>query len=85
MSVSDVSTLTHAASTYAGNQCRAAAAIAAAQAAHRGAESTKGMAAAAGRSSYVPQTVLADNADPGAVAVAIWIEAVATVLVAADA
>ncbi|GAX75952.1 hypothetical protein CEUSTIGMA_g3395.t1 [Chlamydomonas eustigma] len=50
-----------------------------AKAALMGAESTKSMSATAGRSSYVPSEVLAEVPDPGAVAVAIWIQAVATV------
>ena len=48
---------------------------AAAAAAEEGAESTKGMAAAAGRSSYVPAEALRDVPDPGARAVAIWMHA----------
>uniref|UniRef100_A0A7S3VUH4 Dihydroxyacetone kinase n=1 Tax=Dunaliella tertiolecta TaxID=3047 RepID=A0A7S3VUH4_DUNTE len=58
----------------------AAAADAAAAAAERGAEATKGMKAAAGRSSYVPAEVLASVPDPGAVAVSIWIRNVANSL-----
>lgn len=49
---------------------------AAAKAAAAGAESTKTMSAAAGRSSYVPQQTLKDTADPGAYAVGIWLTAV---------
>lgn len=45
-------------------------------AAESGADSTKTMAAAAGRSSYVPESVLRDVPDPGAHAVAIWLAAV---------
>ena len=66
-----------------GKESSAASMKAVAAAARHGAESTKGMVAAAGRSSYVPQSVLADNADPGAVAAAIWIEAVAAAVAAA--
>ncbi|KAG2424502.1 hypothetical protein HYH02_015172 [Chlamydomonas schloesseri] len=57
-----------------------AAAEAAAAAAEAGAESTRGMAAAAGRASYVPAEVLASVPDPGAVAAARWLRAVATAL-----
>ena len=49
-------------------------------AAQRGAEQTKGLAAAAGRSSYVPREVLQDVPDPGAMAVAIWMSAVTKAL-----
>eukprot|EP00967_Tisochrysis_lutea_P156147 scaffold314050_cov19-Tisochrysis_lutea.AAC.1 len=49
----------------AGETNGAAAADAAAAAAERGAEATKGMKAAAGRSSYVPAEVLASVPDPG--------------------
>eukprot|EP00195_Chlamydomonas_chlamydogama_P006031 CAMPEP_0202906546 /NCGR_PEP_ID=MMETSP1392-20130828/39357_1 /ASSEMBLY_ACC=CAM_ASM_000868 /TAXON_ID=225041 /ORGANISM="Chlamydomonas chlamydogama, Strain SAG 11-48b" /LENGTH=587 /DNA_ID=CAMNT_0049595115 /DNA_START=17 /DNA_END=1780 /DNA_ORIENTATION=+ len=55
----------------------AAVAAAAAAAAQAGAEETKSMAAAAGRASYVPEEVLQANPDPGAVAVATWLKAVA--------
>jgi dihydroxyacetone kinase len=50
---------------------------AAAAAATQGAANTRGMAAAAGRSSYVNADVLRDVPDPGAVAVAGWMEALA--------
>ena len=50
--------------------------VAAAKAASQGADATKGMAAGAGRSSYVPEAALAEHPDPGAVAVATWMEAV---------
>ena len=53
---------------------------AAAEAAQQGAEATRGMTAAAGRSSYVPEAVLADVPDPGARAVALWLGAVAKAL-----
>jgi len=54
-------------------------------AANNGALATKDMIVArAGRSAYVPQGSLAGNPDPGAVAVAGWLEAVATVLDGAD-
>jgi dihydroxyacetone kinase len=49
----------------------------AAKAAKEGAEATRSMAAGAGRSSYVPEHVLASVADPGATATATWIAAVA--------
>ena len=39
------------------------------------------MRAGAGRSSYVPEEALRDTADPGACAVAFWLQAVADVLV----
>jgi dihydroxyacetone kinase len=55
-------------------------AAAGATAAAAGAEATKGMAALAGRSSYVPEEVLRSNADPGAKAVSIWLGAVAAAL-----
>ncbi len=51
----------------------------AADAAMEGAESTKSMAAAAGRSSYVPEALLRDVPDPGARAVAVWMGALAAV------
>lgn len=50
---------------------------AAASAAADGAEKTKTMKAGAGRSSYVPEEALHNTADPGASAVAIWLQAVA--------
>ncbi len=53
------------------------AAEAAAAAAEEGAAATRGMAAAAGRASYVPAEVLAATADPGAMAAAVWLRAVA--------
>lgn len=57
-----------------------AAAKAAATAAQAGAEATTSMTAGAGRSAYVPQEALAGRADPGAVCVAAWMDAVATAL-----
>lgn len=48
-----------------------------AEAASAGAEATKGMKAQAGRASYVPAERLGDSADPGAVAVGIWMGAIA--------
>ena len=53
---------------------------AAAFAATAGAEKTKGMKAAAGRSSYIPDEALKDTADPGASAVGLWLQAVADTL-----
>ena len=53
---------------------------AAAAAAADGAESTQGMAAVAGRSSYVPPEALRDVPDPGARAVAIWMHALSAAL-----
>ena len=53
---------------------------AAASAATEGAEKTKGMKAAAGRSSYIPDEALKDTADPGASAVGLWLQAVADTL-----
>jgi dihydroxyacetone kinase len=50
---------------------------AAAAAAKRGAERTKELRARAGRSSYVRAEALAGHADPGAVAVAAVLEALA--------
>ncbi|PSC68530.1 3,4-dihydroxy-2-butanone kinase [Micractinium conductrix] len=64
----------------AAGQPAAAALAAAAAAAAAGAEATKGMAAAAGRSSYVPASLLSGSADPGAVAVARWMAAAAAAL-----
>lgn len=58
----------------------AAALDTAAAAAQEGAECTRDMAAAAGRSSYVPEAVLKDVPDPGACAVAIWMGALAAVV-----
>ncbi|CAI5529456.1 unnamed protein product [Closterium sp. Naga37s-1] len=58
----------------------AAALAAAAQAAAAGAESTKSMPALAGRSSYVPAEVLASVPDPGAMAVAAWLQGAATAM-----
>ncbi|KAK9836762.1 hypothetical protein WJX74_007596 [Apatococcus lobatus] len=55
------------------NQCLAAAAAAA----KSGADGTKGMKAKKGRSSYVPEGVLASVPDPGAQGVAIWLQAIA--------
>ena len=55
----------------------AAALSEAAAAATEGAEATKGMKASAGRSSHVPDKALQDTADPGASAVAIWLQAAA--------
>ncbi|BDA43964.1 Triokinase/FMN cyclase [Coccomyxa sp. Obi] len=52
----------------------------AAVAAQEGAERTRGMAASAGRSSYVPEAVLKDVPDPGACAVATWMAALAAVV-----
>ncbi len=52
----------------------------AAAAAQEGAEHTRGMAASAGRSSYVPEAVLKDVPDPGACAVATWMAALAAVM-----
>jgi len=50
---------------------------AAATAAEAGAEATKAMRAGAGRASYVPDEVLKNVPDPGAKAVAMWLQAVA--------
>ncbi|GJP44461.1 hypothetical protein CLOM_g8046 [Closterium sp. NIES-68] len=58
----------------------AAALAAAAEAAAAGAESTKSMPALAGRSSYVPAEVLASVPDPGAKAVAAWLQGAATAM-----
>ncbi len=52
----------------------------AAKASKQGAEATKTMVAAAGRSSYVPVEVLRNVPDPGAVGVAKWMGAVAQAL-----
>ncbi|KAL2630291.1 hypothetical protein R1flu_014977 [Riccia fluitans] len=52
--------------------------LAAADAAEKGAEATKGMAAMAGRSNYITSDVLATVPDPGALAAAVWIRAAAT-------
>uniref|UniRef100_A0A7S0RX56 Dihydroxyacetone kinase n=1 Tax=Pyramimonas obovata TaxID=1411642 RepID=A0A7S0RX56_9CHLO len=52
----------------------------AAAAAQAGAESTKHMGTAAGRSSYVPEAALKDTPDPGAMAAACWLQAVAASL-----
>ena len=52
----------------------------AAAAARQGAERTTGMGAQAGRSSYVAPAVLAEVPDPGAVAAACWLGAVASAL-----
>ena len=57
----------------AGINCLAAAAAAA----KSGADGTKGMKASKGRSSYVPEDVLALVPDPGAQGVAIWLQAIA--------
>ena len=53
---------------------------AAAEAAQKGADKTKGMLAAAGRSAYVPQEELKNTPDPGAQGVAVWLAAVAKAL-----
>lgn len=55
----------------------AAAVSSAASAAAEGAQKTKSMKAAAGRSSYVPEEALQDTSDPGALAVGFWLQAVA--------
>jgi len=60
-----------------GGASMSASLAAAADAARSGAESTKLMAAAAGRSSYIPEEVLRDVPDPGAMAVACWLTALA--------
>ena len=52
---------------------------AAAAAAKAGADKTKGMKASKGRSSYVPEEVLANVPDPGAQGCAIWIQAIADI------
>ena len=52
----------------------------AAEAADRGAETTKDMTAAADRASYVPDAHVKGDPDPGARAVAIWLAAVASAL-----
>ncbi|GBQ14337.1 dihydroxyacetone kinase subunit DhaK [Swaminathania salitolerans] len=49
----------------------------AAQAARKGADSTRGMTARAGRASYIPPEQLADIPDPGAEAIALLFEALA--------
>lgn len=64
---------------YAGEHPNSAAKKAA-EAAERGAESTKSMAAGAGRSSYVPESQLKDIPDPGAKAVATWLGAISSAL-----
>ncbi|CAI7848841.1 unnamed protein product [Closterium sp. NIES-53] len=66
-------------SIHAGEPAGAALA-AAAQAAAAGAESTKSMPALAGRSSYVPAEVLLSVPDPGAMAVAAWLQGAATAM-----
>ena len=53
---------------------------AAAEAAQKGADTTKTMLAAAGRSAYVPQEELKNIPDPGAQGVAVWLAAVAKAL-----
>ena len=53
------------------------AALAMAEAASNGAESTKYMHAGAGRSTYVPKETLKGHPDPGAVGAAMWLHAVA--------
>ncbi|KAL4420321.1 hypothetical protein ABPG77_010226 [Micractinium sp. CCAP 211/92] len=62
------------------SQAAEAAAEAAAAAAAAGAEATCSMAAAAGRSSYIPAEQQAGNPDPGARAAVIWLQAVARAL-----
>jgi DAK2 domain len=54
-----------------------AAAAAAAQAARKGADGTAGLTARAGRSSYVSAEAQAGVPDPGACAVAAWLETLA--------
>ncbi len=56
----------------------AAALEAAAAAAERGADATMSMPALAGRSSYVPASVLVSTPDPGAKAAAAWLRGAAT-------
>lgn len=53
---------------------------AAAAAAKKGAESTAGLVAAAGRASYVEDSVSVGVADPGATAVAAWLSGAAEAL-----
>lgn len=53
---------------------------AAAGGAAEGAEATKTMSAAAGRSSYVPEDILRNVPDPGAVAVSKWMKGIAEAL-----
>lgn len=62
-----------------------AVAAAAATAATGGADTTRGMAALAGRASYVPASALGDSPDPGAVAAARWLTAIAGVVGAGGA
>jgi triose/dihydroxyacetone kinase / FAD-AMP lyase (cyclizing) len=61
------------------NQSRREILLAAADAAHRGAESTAQMMPRLGRSSYLRDRTLG-HPDPGAVALAVWLEAVIAVL-----
>ena len=50
------------------------------RAAEEGAAATRAMEASAGRSSYVPEEVLRDVADPGAQAVCVWLKAILSTL-----
>ena len=59
-------------------------AAAAAEAAEAGANATKTMAAGAGRASYVPAENMKDVPDPGAMAVAVWLRAIAKSLAAGE-
>ncbi len=52
----------------------------AAVASKEGAEETKKMTAGAGRSSYIPEDETRGIPDPGAMAVSLWMEAIAEVL-----
>lgn len=61
---------------YTAGRSGTAALDSACRAAKEGAEATKSMEAAAGRSSYVPEHVLKNVPDPGAQAVCVWLTAI---------
>jgi len=75
-----VPAMTMASVTFMSKKSTMEVATEAAKAAANGAEDTKSMKANAGRSSYVNQDVLKETPDPGAIAAATWIQAIASVV-----
>ena len=75
-----VPALTIAGVTHMGKKQAIEVATEAAKAAKNGADDTKSMTAKAGRSSYVNPEVLKETPDPGAIAAATWIQAIADAL-----
>ena len=75
-----VPALTMGSATFISKKSSVEIATEAAKAAVNGAEDTKNMKANAGRSSYVNQDVLKETPDPGAIAAATWVQAIASVV-----